>query len=365
MLSSQATAWQASFGSDYGSCFKLTNILLTFDRNMDGQLRLKSEDGKGSRFAIQFPLTIPPLESPNAPESIGQSSTGASTAASVSKVVPPLEGEVMLIDRGSVNMASKPALMSARSFDDSRSVESHRSTASRVSGRSNKSDADRLIDAIQTPLDIGEPESLEQSRHRRTSNGAYHAKPGRPKSDTARSMSPNRPGRPTSLSRSLSSPGGGQGPDLQVDAVNPGQGPPGLEYVTDSKTPIRPVKVPDEYLDQPEHPAQPSKTSGVVFELGDDTPRGPQSQAASTATTLDANTHQTNQPTSAKLQVLVAEDDPINMKILRKRLEKAGHTVHHTVNGEDCAAAYKDSAGKYDVVLMDMQVSYVQYTTLL
>lgn len=335
---------------------------------MDGQLRLKSEDGKGSRFAIQFPLTIPPLESPNVTESIGQSSTGASTAASVSKVVPVLEGEVMLIDRGSVNMASKPSLVSNRSFDDNRSVESHRSNASFVSGRSNKSDADRLIDAIQTPLDIGEPESLEQSRHRRTSNGAYQARHGRPKSDTARSMSPSRPGRPASLSRSLSSPGGAQGAegaDLQLDANHSGPGPTGLEYVTDSKTPIRPVKVPDEYLDQPEHPAQPSETSGIVFELGDDTPRAPRSQAASTATTLDAHTHQNSQPTSAKLQVLVAEDDPINMKILRKRLEKAGHTVHHTVNGEDCAAAYKGSAGKYDVVLMDMQVRFSQHTTLL
>lgn len=44
------------------------------------------------------------------------------------------------------------------------------------------------------------------------------------------------------------------------------------------------------------------------------------------------------------------------MKILRKRLEKAGHTVYHTVNGEDCAAAYKENSGQFDVVLMDMQV---------
>lgn len=131
----------------------------------------------------------------------------------------------------------------------------------------------------------------------------------------------------------------------------------GLEYVTDSKTPIRPVKVPDEYLEQPEQPVQRSEISGVVFEIGDDAPQSSRPKFATTATTLDANAHKTRQPESAKLQVLVAEDDPINMKILRKRLEKAGHTVHHTVNGEDCAAAYKGSAGKYDVVLMDMQVS--------
>lgn len=115
------------------------------------------------------------------------------------------------------------------------------------------------------------------------------------------------------------------------------------------------MKVPDEFQDQPDQPAQPSETSGVVFELGD-TPMPWDSRAGSTATTIDGNVQMAGKPSSAKLQVLVAEDDPINMKILRKRLEKAGHTVHHTVNGEDCATAYKGSYGKYDVVLMDMQV---------
>lgn len=78
---------------------------------------------------------------------------------------------------------------------------------------------------------------------------------------------------------------------------------------------------------------------------------------ASNATTMDGNVQLAEKPSSAKLRVLVAEDDPINMKILRKRLEKAGHTVFHTVNGEDCASAYKENSGKFDVVLMDMQVS--------
>lgn len=328
---------------------------------MDGQLRLKSEDGKGSRFAIQFPLTIPPVNSPDAPDSIGQASATASTVASVSKSVPVLEGEVTLIDRSSPSQASKPSLMASRNSDETRSIESHRSTGSRGSGRSNKSDADRLIDAIQHPLGIGEPESEEQSRHRHSSKAHHqkgHRHHGRPKSDTSGSMSPNRPGRPTSLPRSLSSPGS-HGHDMRVDTIhNDMESPAGLEYVTDSKTPIRPVKVPDEYLDQPEHPAQPSEISGVVFELGDNTPRATQFKSAESATTFDANAHQSSQPVSAKLQVLVAEDDPINMKILGKRLNKAGHTVHHTVNGEDCASAYKGSAGKYDVVLMDMQVSY-------
>jgi CheY-like chemotaxis protein len=54
---------------------------------------------------------------------------------------------------------------------------------------------------------------------------------------------------------------------------------------------------------------------------------------------------------------LVAEDDPVNSRIIQKRLEKSGHEVYHTVNGEDCASAYGDKQAFFDVVLMDMQVS--------
>ncbi|RAK96027.1 putative sensor histidine kinase/response regulator [Aspergillus ibericus CBS 121593] len=57
--------------------------------------------------------------------------------------------------------------------------------------------------------------------------------------------------------------------------------------------------------------------------------------------------------------VLVAEDDPINGKIVQKRLGKTGHTVHLTVNGEECAASYRDDSARFDVVLMDIQMPIV------
>jgi CheY-like chemotaxis protein len=37
-------------------------------------------------------------------------------------------------------------------------------------------------------------------------------------------------------------------------------------------------------------------------------------------------------------------------------LEKLGHEVYLTVNGEDCASAYSEKTGFFDIVLMDMQV---------
>ncbi|KAE8153397.1 GAF domain-like protein [Aspergillus avenaceus] len=62
-------------------------------------------------------------------------------------------------------------------------------------------------------------------------------------------------------------------------------------------------------------------------------------------------------------RVLVAEDDPINSKIIHKRLTKLGHTVHLTGNGEECAAAYREDSARYDVVLMDIQMPIVDGIT--
>jgi hypothetical protein len=57
------------------------------------------------------------------------------------------------------------------------------------------------------------------------------------------------------------------------------------------------------------------------------------------------------------LSALVAEDDIVNSKIMQKRLQKLGHTVKLTVNGEECATAFGDNCSAFDVVFMDMQVS--------
>jgi hypothetical protein len=61
-------------------------------------------------------------------------------------------------------------------------------------------------------------------------------------------------------------------------------------------------------------------------------------------------------PSSEKMRVLVAEDNPLNSKILEKRLKKRGHEVHLTNNGEECAFAYREGKGRFDIILMDIQV---------
>lgn len=62
---------------------------------------------------------------------------------------------------------------------------------------------------------------------------------------------------------------------------------------------------------------------------------------------------------TGKLNILVAEDDPINSTILRKRLEKFGYSVRMTGNGKECASVFRESPRTFDAVLMDLQVSVI------
>ncbi|KAJ5317026.1 hypothetical protein N7508_001534 [Penicillium antarcticum] len=68
---------------------------------------------------------------------------------------------------------------------------------------------------------------------------------------------------------------------------------------------------------------------------------------------------QNNSSMEATLHVLVAEDDPVNSTILRKRLEKFGHTIDMTANGKECASVYKNNPTLYNAILMDLQMPIV------
>lgn len=192
------------------------------------------------------------------------------------------------------------------------------------------SDAERLIDAIQMPLALGEPESDAVALKRGGSRGGYyHAASGSTGSanDVPGSPVPSKGAETDVPARRKSSATNNQTDEKAAEAV-------GMQYITDSRVPIKPVRMPDEFQSQ----AEPSRPEGSsrIFEL--------------------PNSDDGRSVESATLHVLIAEDDPINVKVLRKRLEKAGHKVTHALNGADCATVYKEKPGTYDVVLMDMQM---------
>ncbi|KAF4345958.1 cyanobacterial phytochrome B [Fusarium beomiforme] len=312
-------------------------------RNMDGQLRLKSEVGQGSRFVVQLPFLLSnecpssqgdkdaPASGPTNQSTNSADTTNTASTAPASLTAAP-EGEITLVDRVS-SMTTAIEGGDASGIQGSRA--SQRSVSSRGSRGSQQSDADRLIDAISTPLSLNDREGSEFPLSGSVRSGGSSI---RPTSRGAVSLG----GRSASLSRS-------------PVATKP-RSEPGSAGVVDSKTPIRAVKIPDEYSDVPARP-QASEHSGILFEMKSND--HPVTKAATESVT-SGGTQMTEQP---HLQVLVAEDDPINMKILRKRLERVGHGVHHTVNGEDCAAAYRERSKVFDVVLMDMQMPIVDGLT--
>jgi CheY-like chemotaxis protein len=59
-------------------------------------------------------------------------------------------------------------------------------------------------------------------------------------------------------------------------------------------------------------------------------------------------------PTASPLRVLVAEDNPVNQRIMRAFLEGAGHHVTVVDDGAQAVAAH--TRAPYDIVLMDVQM---------
>lgn len=311
--------------------------------NMDGQLRLKSEEGKGSRFVIQVPFELPSsdmLEKLGDNDGTVDANSDAATLASVTDTLPPTQtGERLLVDRGSMNAAhsSTRFITKSRSFDETNSMNSLKSGGS-AGARSNKSDAERLIDAIQTPFAPREVDG-EPAHIQLNSKGWQHSS----NSITSSLLSHDVSQEPAPQIGT-----GEKHPLLQPSTLNTAQSPkahPGLYPIQDSNIPIKPVKISDDYFDQSTEP-QTSQSSRVLFELSEHPAR-----------VKDKNkTSAPSHPKSDALRVLIAEDDPVNMKILTKRLEKAGHNVYPAVNGEDCATVYKEKSHQFDVILMDMQV---------
>jgi light-regulated signal transduction histidine kinase (bacteriophytochrome) len=322
-------------------------------RNMNGQLRLKSEEGKGSRFVLVFPLELPePGLGQAAIEDDSTRSSGGSTtplADGQHNVQPATPSnateETVLIERGSNTNRSEDGRRSVTrqssfesfgSKNSLRSGKSGRSNRSIASAGSNNSQAERLIRAIQ------EPHGVDGWTGPGTRRSSLKSKTpaSRPKLDQrhatfAHNMGEST-GSPTKLHRSRSiesAPEPGQLVERRSSAK------PGTFPVTDQGVPISSVRMPDQ-LGSPGPVDQPASAPRVLDGAKD---------------VKDVPDDSNEAPTAEHMRVLVAEDDPVNSRIIKKRLEKLGHEVYLTVNGEECAGAYAEKTGYFDIVLMDIQ----------
>lgn len=305
-------------------------------RNMDGQLRLKSEEGHGSRFVIQLPFQLPggtpASETGQLPDTSSSTNSAAAIAPASASLKVLQEGEITLIERGShMNLAVDTA--ADQQTMGTGSARSRRSMESLGSHVSQKSDADRVIDAIQTSLSLNDNQT-GYFGSRQSSIGSVGFQPSSrvTSGGGARSASP--------VSQRVCCP---------VQSKDE----PGTAEVRDSRTKIRALKVPDDFADMPSQSTQ-GNASRVLFELPSEEPKSGKGKAGEKPAPQQGETLFT---------ILVAEDDPINMKILRKRLERVGHEVQHTLNGEECAAVYKEKSSDFDAILMDMQMPIVDGLT--
>lgn len=75
-------------------------------------------------------------------------------------------------------------------------------------------------------------------------------------------------------------------------------------------------------------------------------------------------TSPSDQIPSRHLSVLIAEDNPINSRMLEHRLSKLGHTVRVVTNGQACVDLFETSPTSFDVILVS-QTSTVTHVRIL
>lgn len=316
-------------------------------RNMNGQLRIRSEEGKGTRFVIQFPFDLPDDEemlhtSPNPSESGSITPHPEQQPKSISSSIEP-GGERMLVSsamsRHESHGATSPIVngtiinhpttsrrQSADSLKSKTSLRSFKSGMSNSTQESAKSDVDRLIDDLQAPHLV--------ERRRAAGDQSPGARSMRPTLAKRSSLDPGSP--PRTRSKSMEAADGRvvvPPHQRSLDTKTPGEEP-----IRFSSQPLKAVRLPDDA------PSPEARQMGSILGEIHDEPREKSPAPAKL--------------TSDHLRVLVAEDDPVNSRIVKKRLEKMQHEVYLTVNGEECASAFGESPKDFDVVLMDMQVSF-------
>ncbi|KAI9666943.1 MAG: Light-sensor Protein kinase [Alyxoria varia] len=306
-------------------------------RNMDGQMRVKSERGKGSRFVMQLPFDLP---SSNKPSSQDRTIHGPEPATETSgNSLSPIksEHEITLVRRHSTSSpresqdVGRPSLSRQVSGGSMHSTKSLTSVKSAHSHSSAKSGADRLIQAMQEPHMVEGPTSPAGTRP--TSSKSLH---NTPRKSVDFDTGPELDRRPASQELSQR-----KTPE-HLRMTNASQ-ETGQRSITDTNRPLKPIKVPQDDL---------NKSSAAAYDPKMTLPSEIQTSPERNEV-LDAD----------HVNVLVAEDDPINSKLVQKRLQKAGHEVYLTVNGEECSSTYGEKPGVFDVVLMDMQMPIVDGLT--
>ncbi|KAM0747420.1 hypothetical protein T439DRAFT_329151 [Meredithblackwellia eburnea MCA 4105] len=312
--------------------------------NLEGQLRVESKEGEGSKFTLVLPFRLPSLNNTVNPGSTGGAGAeGSGTASS-----------------RTLSASGSTALTRTRSQGSGGSV--------RSKGSSTRSDIDSLINAMSSS----------------------HMDPGRHKSPTASVSSGgsirHRKLRPVPQKKELA----GSAP---VD-------PQGEVTIEDSAVPLRPVKIegledgPDvatssrierraslksimsrssadgsPAISSPPHspPLETTPSFNLTRSPSITLPTPPTQQQIMSPTMHSPGSpgvqHITEwqrtrpKPTGKEtpMRVLVVEDELVNRMIIEKRLKMKGHDVVTAVHGKEALRLLAED-NKFDIVLMDLSM---------
>ena len=61
----------------------------------------------------------------------------------------------------------------------------------------------------------------------------------------------------------------------------------------------------------------------------------------------------------ATLNVLIADADPLDLRMSDERLSQWGHVVDITRDGQECHDRFASNPSKFDVILMDLKVWFL------
>jgi CheY-like chemotaxis protein len=87
--------------------------------------------------------------------------------------------------------------------------------------------------------------------------------------------------------------------------------------------------------------------------LGIDTKAGPQEQVSRRHILTQ---YSVREDFKRSVNILVAEDNPVNQKLVTVMLKKAGYSCHVSANGQEAVEMYTASPRDYDIILMDIQM---------
>jgi CheY-like chemotaxis protein len=63
-----------------------------------------------------------------------------------------------------------------------------------------------------------------------------------------------------------------------------------------------------------------------------------------------------NRHSSSNLNILIADDDPVSLRMLEEGLTQRGHSVDVASDGQECHDRFAGNADKIDLILMDLKV---------